>query len=72
VVVSGDGAFGINAMEIDTAKRHNAKAVFIIANNAAVGTDKRRHSGLYWSHHEYKSITEWGRSGKPLCPNGSG
>ncbi len=35
VVISGDGAFGINAMEIDTAKRHNAKAVFIVANNAA-------------------------------------
>jgi len=35
VVVSGDGAFGINAMEIDTAKRHGAKAVFIISNNAA-------------------------------------
>ncbi|MFN2124324.1 MAG: thiamine pyrophosphate-binding protein [Candidatus Promineifilaceae bacterium] len=35
VVVSGDGAFGINAMEIDTAKRHNAGAVFIIANNGA-------------------------------------
>lgn len=35
VVVSGDGAFGINAMEIDTAKRHDARAVFIIANNAA-------------------------------------
>jgi acetolactate synthase I/II/III large subunit len=34
-VVTGDGAFGINAMEIDTAKRHDAKAVFIIANNAA-------------------------------------
>ncbi|MGW8311909.1 MAG: thiamine pyrophosphate-binding protein [Desulfuromonadales bacterium] len=35
VVVSGDGAFGINAMEIDSAKRHAAKTVFIIANNAA-------------------------------------
>ena len=35
VVVSGDGAFGINAMEIDTAKRHGAKVVFVIANNAA-------------------------------------
>ena len=34
-VVSGDGAFGINAMEIGTAKRHDAKAVFIVANNAA-------------------------------------
>lgn len=35
VVISGDGAFGINAMEIDTAKRHGAKVVFIVANNAA-------------------------------------
>jgi acetolactate synthase-1/2/3 large subunit len=34
-VVTGDGAFGINAMEIDTAKRHDARAVFIVANNAA-------------------------------------
>lgn len=35
VVVTGDGAFGINAMEIDSAKRHGAKVVFIVANNAA-------------------------------------
>jgi acetolactate synthase-1/2/3 large subunit len=35
VVVSGDGAFGINAMEIDSAKRHGAKVLFVIANNAA-------------------------------------
>lgn len=35
VAVTGDGAFGINAMEIDTAARHGAKAVFIVSNNAA-------------------------------------
>lgn len=35
VVVTGDGAFGINAMEIDSAKRHGARAVFIVSNNAA-------------------------------------
>jgi acetolactate synthase-1/2/3 large subunit len=35
VVVTGDGAFGINAMEIDTAVRHGAKCVFIVSNNAA-------------------------------------
>ena len=35
VVVSGDGAFGINGMEIDSAKRHGAKVVFVVANNAA-------------------------------------
>jgi acetolactate synthase-1/2/3 large subunit len=33
--VSGDGAFGFNAMEVDTAVRHGAKAVFIVSNNAA-------------------------------------
>ncbi len=35
IAVNGDGAFGINAMEIDTAVRHGAKAVFIVSNNAA-------------------------------------
>jgi acetolactate synthase I/II/III large subunit len=35
VIITGDGAFGINAMEIDTAQRHGAKALFIVANNAA-------------------------------------
>jgi len=35
VSVNGDGAFGINAMELDTAVRHGAKAVFIVSNNAA-------------------------------------
>jgi acetolactate synthase I/II/III large subunit len=35
VSVNGDGAFGINAMEIDTAVRHGAKCLFIVSNNAA-------------------------------------
>ena len=35
ISVNGDGAFGINAMEIDTAVRHGAKPVFIVSNNAA-------------------------------------
>jgi acetolactate synthase-1/2/3 large subunit len=35
VAVCGDGAFGLHAMEIDTAARHACKAVFVIANNAA-------------------------------------
>ena len=35
ICVTGDGAWGINAMEIDTAVRHGAKPVFIISNNAA-------------------------------------
>ena len=35
IAVNGDGAFGINAMEVDTAVRHGAKAVFVVSNNAA-------------------------------------
>jgi acetolactate synthase-1/2/3 large subunit len=35
VVASGDGAFGFNAMEIDTAVRHQAKMLIVIANNGA-------------------------------------
>jgi acetolactate synthase-1/2/3 large subunit len=35
ISVNGDGAFGINAMEIDTAVRHGATPVFIVSNNAA-------------------------------------
>jgi acetolactate synthase-1/2/3 large subunit len=35
ISITGDGAFGINAMEIDTAVRHGAKCVFVVSNNAA-------------------------------------
>jgi acetolactate synthase I/II/III large subunit len=35
VVATGDGAFGFNAMEIDTAVRHGAKPLIVIANNGA-------------------------------------
>ena len=35
VVATGDGAFGFNAMEIDTAVRHNAPVLFVVANNGA-------------------------------------
>lgn len=34
-VVTGDGSFGFNGIDIETAKRHGAGVVFIIANNAA-------------------------------------
>jgi acetolactate synthase-1/2/3 large subunit len=35
VCVTGDGAYGLNAMEIDTAVRQGAKPVIIVSNNAA-------------------------------------
>ena len=35
VVATGDGAFGFNAMEIDTAVRHSAPVLIVVANNGA-------------------------------------
>ena len=35
IAVTGDGAFGITATEIDTAVRHHAKIVVIVSNNRA-------------------------------------
>jgi acetolactate synthase-1/2/3 large subunit len=35
VSVNGDGAYGLNAMEVNTAVRHGAKAVFVVADNQA-------------------------------------
>ena len=35
VVATGDGAFGFNAMEIDTAVRHKAPLLIVVANNGA-------------------------------------
>jgi acetolactate synthase-1/2/3 large subunit len=35
VVATGDGAFGFNAMEIDTAVRHQAPVLIVVANNGS-------------------------------------
>ena len=35
LVATGDGSFGFNAMELDTAVRHNAPVLFAVANNGA-------------------------------------
>lgn len=35
LVATGDGAFGFNAMEIDTAVRHKAPVLIVVANNGA-------------------------------------
>src|SRR5712692_8672334 len=47
ISVNGDGAFGINAMEIDTAVRHGAKAVFIVSNNAAWNIERYDQEANY-------------------------
>ncbi len=41
VVATGDGAFGFNAMEIDTAVRHLAPVLIVVANNGAWAIEVR-------------------------------
>lgn len=47
ISVNGDGAFGFNAMEIDTAVRHGAKAVFIVSNNASWNIERYDQEHFY-------------------------
>ncbi len=47
ITITGDGAFGINAMEIDTAVRHGAKCVFIVSNNAAWNIERYDQDNNY-------------------------
>ena len=47
VCVTGDGAFGITAMEIDTAVRHGAKIVVIVSNNAAWNIERLDQEANY-------------------------
>ena len=46
-VLSGDGAFGFNAMEFDTAVRHKLNIVGIVGNDSAWGIDRQIQLGLY-------------------------
>ncbi|MDP4301415.1 thiamine pyrophosphate-binding protein [Leptothrix discophora] len=41
VVATGDGAFGFNAMEIDTAARHHAPLLIVVANNGSWAIEVR-------------------------------
>ena len=41
LVATGDGAFGFNAMEIDTAVRHHAPVLVVVANNGSWAIEVR-------------------------------
>jgi acetolactate synthase-1/2/3 large subunit len=45
--ITGDGAFGFNAMEMDTAVRHGLNIIVLLGNDAAWGIDKNIQLGLY-------------------------
>ena len=46
-VLTGDGAFGFNAMEFDTAVRHDLPFVAILGNDSAWGIDRQIQLGVY-------------------------
>ncbi len=45
--ITGDGSFGFNGMELDTAVRHGLDIVVLLGNDAAWGIDKNIQLGLY-------------------------
>jgi acetolactate synthase-1/2/3 large subunit len=47
VVATGDGAFGFNAMELDTAVRHRAPLLIVVANNGAWAIEVRDQQETY-------------------------
>lgn len=57
VVATGDGAFGFNAMEIDTAVRHKAPLLIMVANNGSwaieVRDQQETHGKVVGTHLQY-------------------
>ena len=47
VCFNGDGAFGFNAMELDTAVRHQLPVKVVLGNDSAWGIDRQIQIGLY-------------------------
>jgi acetolactate synthase-1/2/3 large subunit len=47
IMFTGDGAFGFNGIEFDTAVRHGLKIVAILGNDSAWGIDRQIQLGLY-------------------------
>jgi len=57
VVATGDGAFGFNAMEIDTAVRHQAPLLVVVANNGSwaieVRDQQKTHGKVVGTHLQF-------------------
>jgi acetolactate synthase-1/2/3 large subunit len=47
VNITGDGAFGFQAMEFDTAVRHGLPIVTVLGNDSAWGIDRQIQLGVY-------------------------
>jgi acetolactate synthase-1/2/3 large subunit len=53
VLVTGDGAFGLSAMEMDTAARHHLPVIVVVANNCGWGDVRHHQREMY--HREVAS-----------------
>lgn len=58
VVLHGDGSFGLNAMELDTAVRHDLPVICIISNNGGWSADDRRKAGRHLGFTRYDRMFE--------------
>ena len=47
MVATGDGGFGFNGFELDTAVRHGINLVVVLGNDAAWGIDRQIQLGVY-------------------------
>jgi acetolactate synthase-1/2/3 large subunit len=52
---TGDGSFGLTAMEVDTAVRHHLPVVVIVANNAGWGDVRHEQDQFFGDGHRVAS-----------------
>jgi acetolactate synthase-1/2/3 large subunit len=58
IVVHGDGSFGLNAMEVDTAVRHNLAVLCVISNNGGWTAADRAKAGRDLGFTRYDLMAE--------------
>src|SRR4029453_15342095 len=66
LVATGDGSFGFNAIEVDTAVRHRAPVVIAVANNGAwqieVYDQQVTHGGVVGPRFQFPDYGAMGRA----------
>jgi acetolactate synthase-1/2/3 large subunit len=70
---TGDGSFGLTAMEVDTAVRHNLPIVVVVANNAGWGDVRHEQDQFFGEGHRVASEllpTRYDRLGEALGARG--
>ena len=64
IMLTGDGAFGFNGMEFDTAVRHRLNIVAILGNDSAWGIDRQIQLRLIWPARGYRVAADALRTGR--------